>query len=982
MKILEKAIHRHARQQIDTVQNSTTEENWWELVQAFFFNAFKSFGAILLLVLVIYAIIELFRYDMVIEAFETPFNLAREQGYTGTVVAHRLQTYMTEIRHKLKTPSIPATEGVAAIQFAELTQPPEIDVPSIGLSLNTIIAQLKKMLGVKHRRVSGDIVIRDNKMYLTLRITSQPVFRVLSDNVTNPEPLIRRAAQHILDVFEPLTVGLNYCVNGKNSSLNSLIKENRHYQVSNADKAIGLMLEGCLLKNQQEYERAIKKLVQAEQLDRKNPVISHITGDTLVKQGKPSQAINEYKKALKYAPTYGGIQTQWARALVALGNTNEALAKYEQAAENDPDNYWIYLDWAIQLAELKRVDEAENKLALAQQINPSYALTYATWGNVLLNKRNNHKEASDKYAMALELNGNLAWVYGNWGQALLKQDKDKEAIVQFEKAVNLGGGTAATYGNWGLALVKLGKYEEAIVQYQKAARKNTGESWIYKGWGDALFMLKQYEQAMLQYETAMKLNPDDWYPYYLTGKSLTELKRYEEAISQYKEALKYNETHVWSRIKLGHALISANKLEDALAQCETLLKSKLVSDKKSKAGVQALCGLVNLGLEQPQKALERCEIAIGLNQDDALVYQCLENALLKINEPDAFAKYETFVEKSTNENIKGHYYYSYALALAKDKRYQDAIIQYQKAAEFNLNEASFYGNWGNALLQSDDYEKAIVQYQTAQKLESNIYWIYANWGIALGKLKQFEAAISKYQKALEVEPIAWVYYKLGETLVQLKQHEQGIVQYNKALELEPSKRLYHYAWGKALSELGKFEEAITQYQKGLEIEPTHVWSHIWLGYALIKVKKFEEALTQCEDILKSTPTLATVEGAAQALCGLALVGLEQPKVALEKCQTALQVYEKEDWAYWCLGNAQIALKKPAEAAEQYEAAVKLKPNKAFYYLKWGQALVELKQNEAAITQYEKAVELDNDGSIGKQAQAHIEQLKAEQLKAE
>jgi len=54
MKILEKAIHRHAaRQQIDTVQNSTTEENWWELVQAFSFNAFKSFLAILLLVLVI-----------------------------------------------------------------------------------------------------------------------------------------------------------------------------------------------------------------------------------------------------------------------------------------------------------------------------------------------------------------------------------------------------------------------------------------------------------------------------------------------------------------------------------------------------------------------------------------------------------------------------------------------------------------------------------------------------------------------------------------------------------------------------------------------------------------------------------------------------------------------------------------------------------------------------------------------------------------
>ncbi|RKZ83531.1 MAG: hypothetical protein DRR19_18970, partial [Candidatus Parabeggiatoa sp. nov. 1] len=91
--------------------------------------------------------------------------------------------------------------------------------------------------------------------------------------------------------------------------------------------------------------------------------------------------------------------------------------------------------------------------------------------------------------------------------------------------------------------------------------------------------------------------------------------------------------------------------------------------------------------------------------------------------------------------------------------------------------------------------------------------------------------------------------------------------------------------------------------------------------------------------------------------------------------TALTLSEKEDWAYWCLGDVLILQGKPDEAVTQYEAAVKLKPENAFYYYKLGQILAVMKQNEAALTQYQKAVELDKTGEIGKQAQAHIDALK-------
>ena len=58
----------------------TTLESGWEKMWAFFTSAFKFSLAFLFIILIGHTIYELFRYDLVIKPFETPFNLGR-QGY-------------------------------------------------------------------------------------------------------------------------------------------------------------------------------------------------------------------------------------------------------------------------------------------------------------------------------------------------------------------------------------------------------------------------------------------------------------------------------------------------------------------------------------------------------------------------------------------------------------------------------------------------------------------------------------------------------------------------------------------------------------------------------------------------------------------------------------------------------------------------------------------------------------------------------------
>ncbi|RKZ66988.1 MAG: hypothetical protein DRQ99_07940 [Candidatus Parabeggiatoa sp. nov. 3] len=920
------------------VDKAQTTTSWWqkswEKIQSSFSITVKVFFAVLFLFIVSHAIYELFRYDLVIKPFDMPFNLSR-QGYTGTVVAYRLQDDMAAVREEIERSSMLESAKVAAVQFTELQKRPEIDVPSLGLSLKSTISQLRKILRISPRRISGDMVVRGDKLYLTLRISGKLAFETYGDDVKNPEPLIKTAAKYVLEMFEPLTFGLNYCFNGKISDLEKLI-QNLKQLTRRKERAMVLTLKGCLLKKQKDYLGALETLAQASKLDANNPIILNLKGDTLQASGAYEEAMKAYKKAVKFDPNNGGVYTQWARALIKMGNTEEAFLKYQEASEKDPDNPWVYTDWGYQLAEvLENFPAAEEKFEQAIIKDPTYALTYALWGDVLLKYLDNSAKANEKYAKAVELDPNIAWIYGNWGVALVRLKNDQKALEQFAISLNLKPSNYWVYRELRDALKRL-KQPQLLAKYEALALNHAS---YYNAWGDILEQFKQYEAALIQYQKAAEISPTEGLYYLKWGNMLRELGQYDAALVKYEQALISNASY------------------------------------STRAWIYSSWGELLVKLKQYEAAMVKYEEAVAIDADILTRFdKNVVEAIQKLNKPDYFAQYEPLVNKSSDNTFKGRFYYTYALVLDALKRYPESLIQYQKAAEFEIDDASFYGNWGNALLHAGHFEQAIEKYKMAQDQNQEVNWITANWGVALADLKRYQEAITQYQLAVKIKPEGWIYYKWGDALFKLKEYKQAIVQYETALEWEPNKRLYHYAWGKTLSELNRYEEAITQFNEALEIQPTHIWSRIRLGYALIQVKQPEAVLTQCQTILASQQVSRIAKAAAYALCGLAEVGLNKPESAIENCQKALEVLATEDWAYWCLGDAKRQLSQAEAAVIQYEKAIALKSKNAFYYFQLGQTLREMKRYEAAMVQYQQAVKFDQIGDIAKQAQVHIEEM--------
>jgi tetratricopeptide (TPR) repeat protein len=698
MKKLKQLISQPATGVSDSTSESTDSPPeisitmiWWKKAQAVFAIFLKVFLAFLFVMLLIYTIIELFRYDLVIKPFEMPFQLGRE-GYTGTVVAHRLQDEMDNIREKMNRSSARgAVQGIAAAQFTELQKQQHIEIPTVGLSLNTIIHQIRKMLGIKQRHIKGDVVRKGEQFYMTLRITGKPAIPIRPH--TNIDVVIKRAAKEVVKRLEALTFGLNYYINNKQEALKSLIDQMRQVDrfqkttLSDKEEAIVLTLEACLLKLQAKrtdevlLNKALKKFNDAQDLAPKIRAIYRMKGDTRQDLKEFDKAIAEYKKAIEIDTRLaGGIYVQWALALIekrkqiiesaqfkndaekqAVLARNKAaiIAKYEEAKKKDPDNPWVYASWGERLAlEFKDYAAAYEKFAIAQEKNPNYALTHAHWGDALQKQGDQQKS-----------NKETGW-----------REKYHAAIEEYEQAVKLDSSIAWIYGNWAKALYGLGEYEKAVVQYQKAIKLDSSIAWMYGNWAKALYRLGEYEKAIVPYQKAIELKPNDWWNYTGLCGTLYHLNRYEETINTCQDALvKRPESH-WSRLRLLEAFFMQNQWQNALTECQTLLAASQI-ENKLKAAAHALCGVTQLKLNQFEVGMKNCQTALTLNKGQDFAYWCFGDAfMLKKQAAAAAGFYEKAVDLKPK---KVFYYYKWGKALAASEEYDKAITAYQKAIEFD-----------------------------------------------------------------------------------------------------------------------------------------------------------------------------------------------------------------------------------------------------------------------------------------------------------
>jgi Flp pilus assembly protein TadD len=190
-------------------------------------------------------------------------------------------------------------------------------------------------------------------------------------------------------------------------------------------------------------------------------------------KGNLQEAIACFRKALQIDPTSTATHYNLAVALSSSGQTAEAITYYRQAVETDPDFFDGQLDLGNALAARGEWKEAVTHLRKAAGLRPDDASADSALGMIFFRHRE-FREAIDCWQQALtikpgqpDLLNNLAWVLATCDQDSLRDGPRAVALAENVNQLTQGG-NAKILQTLAAAYAAAGRFEEAIATAQRA----------------------------------------------------------------------------------------------------------------------------------------------------------------------------------------------------------------------------------------------------------------------------------------------------------------------------------------------------------------------------------------------------------------------------------------------------------------------------------------------------------------------------------
>lgn len=242
----------------------------------------------------------------------------------------------------------------------------------------------------------------------------------------------------------------------------------------------GLGMAACLILTTRElrYWKSSETLFErAVAVTHDNAVAHSNLGVAYEQSGRKTEAMREYREAVRLNPGMGQAQNNLASLMEASSQYDEALVHYREALRLKPGAWQACANLAACLARLGRVEEAEAPYESALRLaprdpRPPYAMAKAL---LLANRR---AEASQRFRDVLQLDPNhlqtlvfLARLRASAPEAELRNGS--EAIALAERAKTIGGEEDPfLLDTLAMAYAEADRYPEAIGWIKKSLERS------------------------------------------------------------------------------------------------------------------------------------------------------------------------------------------------------------------------------------------------------------------------------------------------------------------------------------------------------------------------------------------------------------------------------------------------------------------------------------------------------------------------------
>jgi len=198
-------------------------------------------------------------------------------------------------------------------------------------------------------------------------------------------------------------------------------------------------------------------------------------GALLARQGKLTEAIEQYEQALRVKPDFTEAYNNLGNTLAEQGKMPDAIQCYKRALELNPSYAEAYFNLGNVLAHQGKLSEAIQHYERAVRLKPGYAEACYNMG-VALQGEGKVAEAVQEFEQAIQLKSdyvealnNLASVLATSQNALLRNTT--RAIALSEQANHLtGGDNPIVLGTLATAYAEAGRYGEALETVTRAVQ--------------------------------------------------------------------------------------------------------------------------------------------------------------------------------------------------------------------------------------------------------------------------------------------------------------------------------------------------------------------------------------------------------------------------------------------------------------------------------------------------------------------------------
>lgn len=374
----------------------------------------------------------------------------------------------------------------------------------------------------------------------------------------------------------------------------------------------------------------------------------------------------------------------------------------------------------------------------------------------------------------------------------------------------------------------------------------------------------------------------------------------------------------------------------------------------------------------------------------------------------------------TNLHIRlGDLYLDWHLDVYQAKQYIDeAITEYQKAAELLIDNGEIYYKIGQALYYKGELDKAINYFNIAIQKGANIaqsHYMIAN---CLKKKDRFQDALEQIELALKYAKLnssrlhyskyrllnalyfkndklkrkaAWELFlsyltlpfdkeaiknlkgkskivKAAFVILQADVYmSQGDIDkalqcYNDAIDKMPGYTMLYAALGDLYRKAGRLEESIVEYKMALWIDSLNYSAYSGLVQAYEELGDYDNAIAYYEKYIAIHPNNAVLHSSIANLYFMK----GEAELAISHYQSAISINPKQDWTSivaQTLGYIQQNVIKNTDCAiANYQLANVLTPKEIDVYISLGSAFYDNDDYKNALIVYRRALELEPNNS--------------------